>query len=193
VAQTGRGAPPAQAGNETVAASPEEVARSVFAAFGAKDLEGAARFIHPDAVDDFVAIGIFEGREAILCFFTELFGAFPDFQLRVDRVVADDRSAVVQWYASGSFTGTPFQGIEATGRRAEVRGVDVIEIENGLIRHNTIYYDGAGFARDIGLLPRLGSRLDRATLISLNAGARLRQRLRRPVGINSTSRRRTKR
>ena len=32
----------------------------------------------------------------------------------------------------------------------------VTEIADGLIQHNTIYYDGATFARQIGLLPGLG-------------------------------------
>jgi hypothetical protein len=43
---------------------------------------------------------------------------------------------------SGTFAIGPFQGIAPTGRRAEIRGVDVMEIADGLIQHNTIYYDG---------------------------------------------------
>ena len=34
--------------------------------------------------------------------------------------------------------------------------VEVMEIEEGRIRRNTIYYDGASFARQIGLLPAKG-------------------------------------
>jgi hypothetical protein len=49
------------------------------------------------------------------------------------------------------------QGIAPTRRRVEIRGVDVMEIADGLIQHNTIYYDGATFARQIGLLPGLAS------------------------------------
>jgi hypothetical protein len=42
-----------------------------------------------------------------------------------------------------------------------------------LIRHNTIYYDGAGFARQIGMLPSLGSRADRMLVSLFNAKSRL--------------------
>ena len=79
---------------------------------------------------------------------------------------------------TGTFTGGPFQGILPTGRRAEIRGADVMEISGGLIQHNTIYYDGAAFARQIGMLPSRGSRADRALLAALNAKSRLTQRYR---------------
>jgi steroid delta-isomerase-like uncharacterized protein len=117
-------------------------------------------------------------HDAVRAFFRELFAAFPDFTMTVDRVVADDTSAVVQWHAAGTFTGGPFQGITPTGRRADIRGVDVMEITDGLIKH-TIYYDGATFARQIGLLPGLGSRADQALLAAFNAKTTLSQRARR--------------
>ena len=65
-----------------------------------------------------------------------------------------------------------------TGRRVDIRGVDVMEIADGLIQHNTIYYDGATFARQIGLLPGLGSRADQALLAAFNAKTTLSQRAR---------------
>jgi hypothetical protein len=51
--------------------------------------------------------------------------------------------------------------------------------EHGLVAENTIYYDGAGFARQIGMLPARGSTSDRAMTIAFNTLTRLRQRLRR--------------
>ena len=132
----------------------------------------------PGYVDDFVAIGEIRGHDAVRAFFGELFAAFPDFTMTVDKIVADDAAAVVQWHAAGAFTGGPFQGIEPTGRRVEVRGVDVMEIADGLVQHNTIYYDGATFARQIGLLPGLGSRADQALLAAFNAKTTLTQRVR---------------
>jgi hypothetical protein len=57
-------------------------------------------------------------------------------------------------------------------------GVDVMEIAEGLIQHNTIYYDGTTFARQIGLLPGLGSRADHAPLAAFNAKTTLSQRAR---------------
>ena len=156
--------------------TPGEVAREVFAAVSRKDPDGIVAFGAPDYVDDFVALGEIRGRNAVREFFRETYAAFPDFAMTVDRVVADDRSAVVQWHLSGTFSGGPFQGIRPTGRRVELRGVDVMEIADGLVQYNTIYYDGASFARQVGLLPAQGSRADRSMLAAFNVVSRLRRR-----------------
>jgi steroid delta-isomerase-like uncharacterized protein len=142
--------------------TPADAARAAFDAVSRKDPDGIVATGAPGYVDDFVAIGEIRGHDAVRAFFRELFAAFPDFTMTVDRIVADDTTAVVQWHAAGRFTGGPFQGITATGRQVEIRGVDVMEIADGLVQHNTIYYDGATFARQIGLLPGLGSRAGQA-------------------------------
>jgi steroid delta-isomerase-like uncharacterized protein len=158
--------------------TPADLARELFDAVAAKDVDGVAHLWHADVVDDFVAIGRFHGADEIKGFFTELFAAFPDFRMDVEGIFGDDRHAVVQWEASGTFTGGPFQSIEPNGRHVTIRGVDVMEIEDGLLRDNTIYYDGAAFARQIGMLPRQGSAADRAVLATFNAATRLRAKLR---------------
>jgi len=161
---------------DTETPTPSEVARTIFEALSTKDLDTAMKFTTDYAVDDFVAIGEFRGRPAIRRFFDELLAAFPDFAIAVDRIVGDDSAAVVQWHAAGTFSGGKFQGIEPTGKRVQIRGVDVMEFAEGRYVHNTIYYDGASFARQIGMLPRAGSGAEKATLFGFNASTRLRQR-----------------
>jgi steroid delta-isomerase-like uncharacterized protein len=157
--------------------TPADVARATLDAVSKRDPDGIAAMGAPGFVDDFVAIGEMRGHDAVRAFFRELFAAFPDFTITVDKIVADDNTAVVQWHAAGAFTGGPFQGVEPTGRRVEIRGVDVMEIADGLVQHNTIYYDGASFARQIGMLPGLGSRAEQAMLAAFNAKTALRQRV----------------
>jgi steroid delta-isomerase-like uncharacterized protein len=161
---------------DTETPTPSEVARTIFEALSKRDLDTAMKFNTDDAVDDFVAIGEFRGRLAIRRFFDELLAAFPDFAIAVDRIVGDDSAAVVQWHAAGTFSGGKFQGIEPTGKRVQIRGVEVMEFAEGRYVHNTIYYDGASFARQIGMLPRAGSGAEKATLFGFNASTRLRQR-----------------
>jgi hypothetical protein len=79
----------------------------------------------------------------------------------------------------GTFDGGPFQGIEPTGRVIEIRGIDVMEFEDSLLRYNTVYYDGLSFARQVGLLPAAGSRADRGMLAAFNATTKTKARLRR--------------
>ena len=162
----------------TSTTKPSEVARAIFDALAKRDLETAMEFVDEDAVDDFVAIGRFESKSAIRGFFDGLLAAFPDFEITVDRIVGDRGQAVVQWHAAGTFSGGIFQGVEPTGKHVEVRGVDVMEITAGRVRHNTIYYDGASFARQIGLLPRAGSAADKAMVSAFNTATRLRRAIR---------------
>ena len=161
---------------DTETPTPSEVARTFFEALSKRDLDTAMKFNTDDAVDDFVAIGEFRGRLAIRRFFDELLAAFPDFDIAVDRIVGDDSAAVVQWHVAGTFSGGKFQGIEPTGKRVQIRGVDVMEFAEGRYVHNTIYYDGASFARQIGMLPRSGSVTEKGMLAAFNATTRLRQR-----------------
>jgi steroid delta-isomerase-like uncharacterized protein len=169
--------------------TPAEAARATFDAVISKDPDGIVAVGAPGFIDDFVPIGEIRGPDGVRAFFRELFAAFPDFTMTMDRLVADESSAVVQWHAAGTFTGGAFQGILPTGRRVEVRGVDVMEIADGLIQHNTIYYDGATFARQIGLLPPQGSRADRALISAFNAKTKVRER--RAAGRQRRAARRT--
>ena len=92
--------------------------------------------------------------------------------------MGDEGAAVVQWWADGTFTGAPFLDIEPTGRHVEIRGVDVMEIGDGQVRNNTIYYDGNAWARQVGLMPQRDSGMDRAIVTAFNSVTKLRSRLR---------------
>lgn len=157
--------------------SPEAVARRLFELIQARDLDALAELQHPDIVDDFLVLRPIRGRAAIRSFFESLLAAFPDFELRIERITADATSAVVQWRSVGTFTGAPFEGIEPNGKRVEIRGADCMVFEDGLIRHNTIYYDGATFARALGLLPAQGSAAERAMTSAFNAATAIKRRL----------------
>jgi steroid delta-isomerase-like uncharacterized protein len=154
---------------------PVDVAAQIFAALKHHDVSIVDRAGHPDIFADFVAVGQFHGTPAVRLFFSDLFAAFPDFDITVTDMLSDDAYVIVRWEASGTFRGAPFQGIHATGRRADVRGCDVMRFEDGMLKHNTIYYDGLGFARQTGVLPMEGSVMDRAATAALNLRTDLRR------------------
>jgi steroid delta-isomerase-like uncharacterized protein len=154
-----------------------EVAAQLFAALQSKDPEDMAALQHEDVVDDFVAVGVYRGKPAVRAFFEELFTAFPDFTMTVDRITGDEEYATVQWRATGSFTGGPFQGVRPTGRSVDLHGVDVMHIVDGRLLDTTTYYDGLGFARQIGMLPAKDSRGDRAITAGFNAATGIKAKL----------------
>ena len=154
----------------------KETAASYFDALGARDPDAVAGHWHANGVDDIVPLGVFRGPDAVRALFREMFAAMPDMEVTVSRITADDEVAAVQWRAGGTFTGAPFQGIEPTGRRIELRGTDCLEIdEDGVITRNTGIYDGAAFARGVGLLPAEDSRAERAMRSTFNAVTKVRK------------------
>jgi steroid delta-isomerase-like uncharacterized protein len=153
----------------------EEHARSYFDALTRRDTQDMVAHFSPEGVEDIVPVGVLRGRDEIKAFFDDLFAALPDAETKVERLVAGERHAAVEWRMNGRFTGGAFMDIEPTGRWIEVRGFDLLEIEDKQILSNTAYYDGASFARQVGMLPPEGSGADKAMKGAFNALTRLRQ------------------
>ena len=149
--------------------------RSYFDAMARRDAEAMRAHWRADGVEDIVPIGVLRGRDEISAFFKETFAAMPDVETTLTRLVAGERSAAVEWRMSGHFSGAAFQGIEPTGKRVEVRGLDLFELEDGELVTNTAYYDGMSFARQIGMLPPEGSGPERAMKGAFNAVTKLRR------------------
>ena len=162
---------------KTKAQVTEELVLSYFAALAERDLDAMVAHLSDDVIEDITPIGILRGSGEVRDFFGNLFGAFPDFAFGVEHSLSNPQMCVVQWRATGSFRGAPFQGIEPNGRRIEIRGCDCIEVDDGKIVRNTAYYDGAAFARGLGLLPQVGSSGEKAMMAAFNAVTKVRSRI----------------
>ncbi|MDQ3936547.1 MAG: ester cyclase [Actinomycetota bacterium] len=160
---------------QTAGRTAREVAETAFDRFSAHDIEGCLAQWHPEGIQDWVALGVFRGHDEIREQFREVFTAVPDLEMVVENVTADDRRCVIQWRLRGTHTGGPLNGIEPTGRTVELRGVDVMEVEDGLIVRNTVYYDGAAYARAFGMLPPQDSSAERMMIGAFNGVTRLRR------------------
>ena len=156
-------------------------AREIFSAiFDERDLSDPYRYWTDESVDHFLAAGrSVRGAEALAQWFRDLFAAVPDWTLEVENAIDDgDRQVVMQWRATGTFTGAPFLGIEPNGRPLDIRGCDVIRVdENDKVVTNTVYYDGAEYGRQIGMLPARDSAADRAMMAAFNGATKLKKRL----------------
>src|SRR3954454_246089 len=165
---------------KTKAQLTEDHALSYLTAVSERDVDAMVPHMADDVIEDITPVGILRGTSEVRAFFSELFAAFPDFEFTVEQSCANAQLASVQWRATGTFRGVPFQGIEPTGRRVEIRGCDCFEIEDGKITRNTSYYDGAAFARGLGLLPQTGSGGEKAMLTAFNAVTKVRSRFASP-------------
>lgn len=148
-----------------------DLMKEAFDAVAAKDLDRLADLWDHRSTDNVVALGLeVVGELELRAFFDELFTAFPDLRFTTEKIHdVDEHTAVGQWHLAGTFSGGPFQGIEPTDRHVEIRGIDVMQFEDGTLRHNDVYYDGLSFARQIGMLPAADSAGDRAMTAGFNA------------------------
>ena len=147
----------------------EETVRSYFDAVIAHDPAAMAEHWADDGIEEILPVGIFRGPDEVKGYFTELFAAVPDMEFTVERVLAKENDVLVQWRAVGTFSGGALMGVDPTGRRIELRGLDWVEVEGERIVRNTAFADGAALARGMGLLPPQGSGAEKAMFGAFNA------------------------
>ncbi len=160
----------------------EQHARSYLDALGRRDVDAVGEHWREDGVEDLVPIGMLRGRQEIKDFFSSVFAAMPDAETTLVRVVAGEQLAAVEWRMSGTFSGAQFQGIDPTSKPVEVRGMDMLEIEDGEIVSNTAYYDGMAFARQVGMFPPQDSGAERAMKGAFNALTKARKAITERTG-----------
>lgn len=78
--------------------------------------------------------------------------AFPDLVMTVDQVVAEGDLVTVLWSARGTNTGTG-NGLPATGKKVEGRGITIWRISGGKIREEWSEFDQLRLMKQLGLIP----------------------------------------
>ena len=105
----------------------------------------------------------FVGPRAVAKRYLLQWRGFPDFKVRVRRIVTMGRNFVVtenEW--RGTHRG-PFFGVPPTGKRARVRACVLWEFRGKRLRAEYVYYDLATVLTQVGVLDlkKLGSRRKR--------------------------------
>lgn len=160
--------------------SAKQVATAYFEAIAARDVDAMAEQWAPGGIDHFYGMEDLDGPEGVKRFFTDMFRAIPDFSMSVTDMVAYGDRAAVRWCATGTFNGEgKFQGIAPTGAHVELEGLDLLIIRDDLIQENFAYTNGMEMARQMGVLPPLGSPGEKAMMAATNAKTAAGKRLRK--------------
>ena len=106
----------------------------------------------PSAIDRDPASDQGPGPEGFIHFFTGFRAAFPDLNVSVEQLVADDDNVAFAYTITGTHQGD-FLGVPATGRRIKARGVQIARFENGLIVERWGSSDQLGILQQIGVDP----------------------------------------
>jgi steroid delta-isomerase-like uncharacterized protein len=93
--------------------------------------------------------GTFEGPDAIRAWVSDNLAAIPDLTMATEGVIVEGDRIAWQWVYRGSYTGA-YPGLPAgQGQPIELRGASFIELEDGRIARETIYFDNASFTTQV--------------------------------------------
>ena len=120
------------------------------------DLDACMELYAADAVQ-WMHDGLFEGVEAIRERLARDLVAFPDAKYVVESFVEDGDTFADEWTFTGTNTG-PFRlpdgDVPATGRPVELKGMELVEVRDGRIVVDNLYYDFMSAVAQLGLIPQ---------------------------------------
>jgi len=122
------------------------------AAVNSGDFRAFDEVVAASAVDHDPAPGQAIGPEGFRQFFTELRTAFPDLHLSVEQLVASDDIVAFAYTVIGTQQG-PFMGFAPTGKRVQVRGMQLGKFAGGKLVERWGSSDQLGMLQQLGLAP----------------------------------------
>lgn len=144
--------------------------REYFAGLAEQDLDRALAVWKPGGTDNLHGIDELRAPDDIRQFFSNLFGAFPDWRFEVLELIGSGDTAAARWRVEATFDGPGyFQGIAPNGARVELEGCDMFRAEDELLVANDAYMNGMQLGQQLGLLPPTGSVAERAMTGAFNA------------------------
>jgi hydroxyacylglutathione hydrolase len=158
--------------------SAESVARRYFEAIDARDLDGAVALWADGGRDNIRGQMDVIAPEGVRAFLGETLEAVPDLRMEIVSMTTQDERCAVQWRLSGTFAGPgTLSGVQPTGDRVEIEGIDLLSVSDGSIQSNDAYPDSIAIPRTLGMLPPQGSSAEQRLTSAFNAKTRLSARL----------------
>ncbi len=139
--------------NATVRQARRQVIREHIRQESTQDLKGLLAGMTKDCV---CAVNIsprpFIGPKAVAARYLQQWRGFPDFKVRVRKIIAEGTRYVVtenEW--RGTHRG-PFFGFAPTGKRARIRACVLWEFRGSRLRAETVYFDLATVLSQVGAI-----------------------------------------
>ena len=132
--------------------------RRLNAAVNAHDLNPIGDMYADDAELTWPGMPTFKGRQAVVAFYAQMFGAFPDVQVTLRRIVEQGDAVAVEYESAGT-NGGPLhlptgELLPATNKHVDVRAASVGAVDrDGRIKTQREYFDQADILAQLGLMP----------------------------------------
>ena len=141
-----------------------------FRSANSHDTHQMMEFWQPGGEAHIIGMATLRAPEGYHDFFGALFRTVPDLEVELIDVIAEGEKAVVHWRMTGTFDGEGlFEGIAPTGTAIDMQGMDIVTVRDGLIQHLEAVINGMEMARQMGVMPPVGSLAEKAMLRTVNA------------------------
>jgi steroid delta-isomerase-like uncharacterized protein len=119
--------------------------------WNARDAEALASRHTDDGVIISPIYRTVKGRHDILQSYRALFETFPDWQYVGERLLVDGEHVAQQFVVNATHSGE-FMGLPGSGRKFDIQGVRMFEMQEGRIAYERRYYDFTGLLVQLGVL-----------------------------------------
>jgi steroid delta-isomerase-like uncharacterized protein len=124
-------------------------------AWNRHDVDAIVALHAPDMVFENHTAGERAEGEAVAAHIAAIFEGWPDIAFSTRRLYVREGLVVQEWTATATHSRPMRRGdivAEASGERIEWKGVDVIPVEDGLVKRKDVYSDSVSILRQTGLL-----------------------------------------
>jgi steroid delta-isomerase-like uncharacterized protein len=135
-----------------------DLVRRLNAAVNAHDLNPIGDMYADDAELTWPGMPTFKGRQAVVAFYAQMFGAFPDVHGTLKRIIEQGDAVAVEYESAGT-NGGPLplptgELLPATNKHVDVRGAwfGIVD-RDGRIKTQREYFDQAEILAELGLMP----------------------------------------
>lgn len=127
--------------------------RRLYDLINAGDIDGFGRQLADDFVEHEETPGIPPTKSGVVQYFQMLTGAFPDFRMDVEDVIASGDKAVARVRVTGTHQGE-FMGMPASGKSVVVNLIDITRFgDDGLAREHWGVVDQLALMQQLGVIP----------------------------------------
>jgi predicted ester cyclase len=143
-----------------IAASTQLEARAVvergMKAFNAHDLEAMSRDAAPDIEATAPGDVKLKGPQALKEYNQNFITAFPDARVEAKNIFTQGNTVIVEGVFTGTHDGTlktPMGDVPATGRKVRGEFVQIVEVDRGLVKRDSLLYDQVQLMTQLGMAP----------------------------------------
>lgn len=130
----------------------EKLVREAWAALGpGGDLSAISRYFADDYVRHSSDGGSYS-RDAFREILADLHAGFPDLEVEVEDVLADDRRVAYRWRSTGTHRGE-YYGVPATQRRIVASGITFGHVKDNMLMEEWASWNKFSLLHNLGIIP----------------------------------------